>query len=247
MKVFAWMIIAWTVGALFCARHLFGADHAPAGYKLVYEQAFDQAKAIQQFEFTDPNAWKYTKEEHGGSLELAMQSKYEPPFRSPFNIALLKEKTFRDFVLEADLLQTSREYAHRDMCLFFGFQDPSHYYYVHLASAADPHAHNIFLVNNAPRTNIATLATKGVSWGENAWHKVRLERKGSDGTVKVFFDDLTQPIMTAQDKTLDAGFIGFGSFDDTGKIDNVRIWAREPGSARPPIHFLHEPAKPAQK
>ena len=29
-----------------------------------------------------------------------------------------------DFVLEADLLQTGRQYGHRDLCLFFGFVSP---------------------------------------------------------------------------------------------------------------------------
>ena len=30
--------------------------------------------------------------------------------------------------------------------------------------------------------------------------------------------------MVAVDKTFGAGCIGFGSFDDTGKVDNIRIW-----------------------
>jgi hypothetical protein len=33
------------------------------------------------------------------------------------------------------------------------------------------------------------------------------------------------PIMVAHDKTFEAGYVGLGSFDDTGKVDNVRIWA----------------------
>src|ERR1051326_6226459 len=89
----------------------FGADNVPKGYKLLHEQSFDTPQSIQQFQFTDANAWKFTKEETGGSLELATQSKYNPPFRSPLNIALIKEKSFGDFVLEADLLQTSQEYG----------------------------------------------------------------------------------------------------------------------------------------
>ena len=33
------------------------------------------------------------------------------------------------------------------------------------------------------------------------------------------------PIMTAEDANFGSGWVGFGSFDDTGKVDNVRIWA----------------------
>jgi hypothetical protein len=233
--------IRWA-GALCCGCTILAADNLPKGYKLLFEEDFEAAPSIQGFQFTDANAWKFGKEEKGGSLELARQSKYNPAVRSPFNIALIQEKTFGDFVLEADLEQTGKEYGHRDMCIFFGFQDPSHFYYVHLATKADPHAHNVFLVNDAPRTNIATTTTGGVNWGLNVWHKVRLERKASDGSVKVYFDDMTLPIMTAQDKTFGAGRVGFGSFDDTGKVDNIRIWGPELGPKKPAIMFKSSPA-----
>ena len=232
------------IAALLCAGSLFGASNVPTGYKLFYEQSFDKPEAIQGFQFTDAQAWKFAKEENGGSLELFTQSKYNPPVRSPFNIALIKDKVFGDFVLEADLKQTSKEYGHRDMCLFFGFQDPTHFYYVHMATTPDPHAHNIFLVNDAPRTNIARTVNGGVNWGQDIWHKVRLERKISDGSVKVYFDDMTLPIMTAQDKTFGAGFVGFGSFDDTGKVDNIKIWGPELAPLKPPVHFKSAPTVP---
>ena len=212
-------------------------DHIPKGYKLLYEQTFENPDSVQQFQMTDANAWKFAKEEKGGALELAAQSKYKPEVRSPVNIALIKEKVFGDFILEADLIQTGREYGHRDMCLFFGFQNPKQFYYAHIATKADPNAHNIFLVNNAPRTNIAKTTTTGVSWGLNIWHKVRLERKIADGSIKVYFDDMTIPIMVAEDKNFGPGFIGFGSFDDTGKVDNIKIWGPEEAKKKPPVDF----------
>jgi hypothetical protein len=196
----------------------------PNEYKLLSEQKFDAESSIKDFVFTDSKAWKWSKEENGGALELTQQSQYAPVVRSPVNIALIADKVFTDFVLEADLIQTGKEYGHRDMCLFFGFQNPTNFYYIHIATAADDHAHNVFIVKNAPRTKIAKETTKGVNWGLNVWHKVRLERKVSDGTIKVYFDDLTKPIMVAEDNTFGAGGIGFGSFDDTGKVDNIRIW-----------------------
>jgi hypothetical protein len=33
--------------------------------------------------------------------------------------------------------------------------------------------------------------------------------------------------MLANDKTFKDGYVGFGSFDDSGKVDNIRIWAEE--------------------
>jgi len=197
----------------------------PADYKLAYEQTFDGAAALQDFRFTDPDAWRFAKTNDLAALELVKQSKYSPTVRSPVNIALIADKAFGDFILEVDLIQTGKEYGHRDMCLFFGFQNPTNFYYTHVASVADKNAHNIFLVKNAPRTNIAKETTKGANWGLGIWHKVRLERKLADGSIKVYFDDMAKPIMIAEDKSFGSGHIGFGSFDDTGMVDNIRVWS----------------------
>ncbi len=32
--------------------------------------------------------------------------------------------------------------------------------------------------------------------------------------------------MTGEDQTFGAGAIGFGSFDDTGKVANIKVWAK---------------------
>jgi len=199
----------------------------PKGYKLVYSQTFDKADSLRDFEFTNPGKWTWApwdKAKANGCLESLGPGKYQPKFRSPLIIALISDRLFGDFILEADLAQTGREYGHRDLCLFFGFTTPSKYYYVHMATTADRNAHNVFLVNDKPRTNIADKTTKGVRWGTEKWHHVRLERKASDGTIRVFFDDMTKPIMEANDKTFPTGLVGFGSFDDSGRVDNVRIW-----------------------
>ncbi len=227
-------LLILAIAIVLTAQHasLAAEDHIPSGYKLLYEQKFEEPDALKHFQMTEAKAWKYSREEKGGALELAAQSKYKPEVRSPVNIALIKDKVFGDFILEADLIQTGREYGHRDMCLFFGFQNPKQFYYAHIATKADPNAHNVFIVNNEPRKNIAKTTTTGVNWGLNIWHKVKLERKVSDGSIKVYFDDMTIPIMVAEDKNFGPGFIGFGSFDDTGKVDNVKIWGPELGEKK---------------
>jgi len=201
------------------------AANVPLGYNLFYKQPFTGPEDLRDFVMTDAKAWTITTTNGITALDLVTQSKYTPVYRSPFNIALIADRVFTDFVLEANLMQTGKEYGHRDMCLFFGVQDPSHFYYAHVATAADDHAHNIFIVKDAPRVKIAKQTTKGVNWGLGIWHKVRLERKGSDGTTKVYFDDVTKPIMTAEDTTFKSGYVGFGSFDDTGMVTNIKIWA----------------------
>ena len=219
MKVFPFGVLL--IGML--AAHA-AETNVPAGYKLLYEQKFDKADVIKGFAMTDPAAWRIADTNGQRALELVQQSKYKPTVRSPVNIALIADKVFTDFILEVDLVQTGREYGHRDMCLFYGVQNPTNFYYTHIATAADPNAHNVFIVKNAPRTNIAKETTKGVNWGLNVWHKVRLERDTKAGAIRVYFDDLSKPIMIAEDKNFASGYIGFGSFDDTGMIDNIRIW-----------------------
>jgi hypothetical protein len=213
------------------------APPLPPDYKLLYQQDFESRNPLKDFVMTDPQAWRLSKTGKGTALEQFTQSNYQPPFRSPLNIALIATKKFGDFIMDVDLLSTTREYGHRDMCLFFGAQDPANFYYIHLATKADQNAHNIFLVNNAPRKNIAWKTTGGIDWGENAWRKIRVERTLADGLVKVYFNDFSQPIMIAEDTTFGAGYIGFGSFDDTGLIDNIRIWGLEAEEEK--IDFYH--------
>jgi hypothetical protein len=207
------------------------ARNLPAGYQLLYSQDFADSGALKDFVFSDPAAWRWAKGEAGqpNALELHQQSQYSPRVRSPVNLALIAGRRFGDFDFEAEFVQTGREYGHRDMCVFFGAKDPANFYYVHLATKADPNAHNIFLVNDAPRTNIASRTTAGVNWGLGVWHKVRVERRLADGSIKVYFDDLTEPVMVASDKHFDYGLIGLGSFDDTGKVARIRVWG--PGLA----------------
>jgi hypothetical protein len=219
------------------------ADETPANYKLVYEQKFENNAALADFVFTDASAWRLAHDGTTSSLELFGKSKYEPKHRSPFNIALLTDRIFGDFVLEVDAASTIAPYPHQDMCLFFGFEATNKFYYTHIAMRADPvkkdsHAHDIFIVNDAPRLAIAADTTKGVEWGQNQWHKIRVERATANGSIKVYFDDLSKPIMTAVDKTFSKGWIGFGSFDDTGKFKNIRIWS--PSVEKKSVNFFNK-------
>lgn len=187
---------------------------------------FDAPPPEQAFDFTDPGAFGWS-ERFGGGLALERRAAYAPPFRSPLAIALLDGIEFRSFTLEADLLQSGREYGHRDLCLFLGFQAPDRYYYVHMATTPDQNAHNVFLVDGAPRRNLITPRERGVDWGQEEWHHVKLVRDADAGTILVWFDDMETPVLEAEDRTLQWGRVGFGSFDDQGMLRNLEIWSDE--------------------
>jgi hypothetical protein len=197
---------------------------------LVYQEDFEQG--AEKWEPTDPNNWRIEETPMGKVYaQIAKQSKYEPPHRSPLNISLLKDVVVGDFVLEAKLKSTIPDYGHRDMCLFFGHQDKAHFYYVHLGKQMDDHANQIFIVNNAPRTKISTKTTPGTNWTDN-WHRVKIVRRVADGTIEVYFDDMTTPVMTAVDKTFTSGRIGIGSFDDTGMWDDIKLYGKKVAAGR---------------
>lgn len=224
-RILVIVLLAGLVGVAGCGEVSRGIR--PFGYKLQYSQSFDAAEAIGDFEFSDISVWTLANDENEGFvLQASGKSQYKPEVKSPRVIAMLNDKVFGDFVMEADLSQTGGEYAHRDMCVFFGIRDATHFYYAHIATAADEVSHMIHIVDGADRRAIATSRTEGVQWGENQWHKVRVVRK-MDGPIEVYFDDLKEPIMSADDNTFMAGYVGFGSFDDAGKIDNIKIYAKD--------------------
>ncbi len=207
---------------LFAAAAVFVAAVAMAAESDAPIYSNDFESGLGAWDMTDANAWELAEDEGNAVLSLHGRSRYAPLVRSPHNIAWISGVEVGSLTLEADLKQTGRDYDHRDLCLFFGGQDPSRFYYVHLAKTADEHANSIFLVNDAPRVSIANERTEGTDWGAG-WHHVKVERDIETGRIAVYFDDMNSPVMQATDKTFGVGKIGFGSFDDVGYFDNIVV------------------------
>ena len=192
--------------------------------QLITHEDFDHGAG--RWRPTEAAAWQ-TKSKDGRSYYSLIKKKsdYAPKVRSPHNIALLTDVEVSDFVLDVDLRSTNEPYGHQSLCLFFGHQDPSHFYYVHFGRKADAHANSVFLVNDEPRVSIAKERTDGTDWSRG-WHRARIKRDTSAGTIEVFFDDMEKPVMVAEDKTFTHGKIGIGSFDDKGDFDSIRLWGK---------------------
>jgi hypothetical protein len=157
------------------------------------------------------------------ALRALGTSKYQPEYRSPPNIALLKDVTVSDLEITAKVQSTNvNAGAHRDMCIVWGYQDANHFYYVHFGAAADPHACQIFVVDNAARLAITTQEAKGTPWTEG-WHTVKVVRNAADGTMEVYFDDMEKPFMAAKDERFKWGRVGLGTFDDNGNWDEFEL------------------------
>jgi hypothetical protein len=195
------------------------------GLPLIFSDDFEQGTS-ENWEPSDPKAWSIDARKASHVFSQFKHIVTKTPVRSPFNRAVAKDLLVGDFVLDVDLQSTARDYDHRSLCLFFGFQDPAHMYYVHFGKKTDDHANQIFIVNNADRKKISTETTPGTKW-DDEWHHARVVRKVETGTIEVYFDDLQKPVMRAVDKTFTWGQVGIGSFDDTGNFDNVRVYGRK--------------------
>lgn len=195
--------------------------------KLVFEEDFVTDASLQRFVFAAPTHWRRVAVGNRFALEHTdAGNDYQPPFRSPLNIALIAGIQLNSFVLEYEAQQSGEEYGHRDACVFFNFVDPTHYYYTHIATKSDPHAHQVFIVNEAPRVMITQQGTTGFDWKSvDDWHSIRVVRDADSGEIEIYVDQMDRPILQAKDQTFTWGYVGFGSFDDTGRVTHIRLYA----------------------
>ncbi|MCG8648684.1 MAG: hypothetical protein MI861_02565 [Pirellulales bacterium] len=191
--------------------------------KTVFEEDFQNGH--DRWEVLDPKTWKLTRHGSNQTFEItARQSDYRPPVRSPGHVALIKDLQLGSFELTFRVRSTKDTGNHRDCCVFFGYQDNQHFYYVHLGAKPDPASGQIMIVQQAPRRPL-TKNQRPTPWTDR-WHDVRVVRDLSSGLITVYFDDMEQPHMQVTDKTFGVGRIGIGSFDDLNEFDDlvIRTW-----------------------
>lgn len=190
---------------------------------LVFQEDFAQGRA--RWETTDDGAWDLREVEQRQVFGLNRRiSDYQPPHRSPHNIALVRNLELADFVMLVDVRNLADTGGHRDCCIFFAHRSPSQFYYAHLGAKPDPASGQIMIVSEAPRRPL-TENQREIPWDER-WHRVKLTRDAAAGAIAVYFDDMETPVMQATDKSLERGRLGIGSFDDMNEFDNVLIYGR---------------------
>lgn len=223
MHRFGRQLAGLSVVVFFIAGRSFATD-----VELPILLADDFEHGMDHWQTTDPDSAKsvWSVIPGGGRegnhiLRVSGPSDFKPPHRSPLSTALIKDIVVGDFELTARVQSTAPNAGpHRDLCFFWGYQDPAHFYYVHLGGKADPHACQIFIVNDADRKMITVDQATGTPWTDG-WHDVKIVRNVDTGTMAAYFDDMTKPLMTAEDKTFTWGQVGVGTFDDNGNFDDV--------------------------
>lgn len=180
----------------------------------------DFANGLQRWEVLDADTWRAAEASGRHTVEITQRkSGYRPPHRSPFHVALAREVHAGDLEMVVRVRSPEDTGPHRDCCLFFGWQDAAHFYYVHVGAEPDANSGQVHLVNGADRRPL-TKNKNRIPWTDG-WHTVRLTRCVITGEIALYFDDAERPVMKVVDRTLGSGRIGIGSFDDRCVFDEV--------------------------
>ena len=175
--------------------------------------------------------WQPQNPEHWRVVEQGGQAFYElmkpgdnGPIRKPTSISILKPYTVGSFELEFQAkcyTQPSNKY--RDLCLFFGYQDSVHFYYVHFSGVSDKVHNAIHIVNNADREkiNVEPPGQSPALLTDTTWYALKVKRDVQAGSIEAFVNG--QKVLSAIDTTFTWGHIGIGSFDDTGAFRKLQL------------------------
>jgi len=145
---------------------------------------------------------------------------------APASCSLLKEFDVSGFVLTGRLrCAAPLDNPHRDMVIVFNFQDPTHFYYVHFSASSDERHNIIGLVNGTDRVKINSeeAGKTEARLTDKRFHDFKVSCNPETGEIEAYLDDLNTPILTARDKTLSHGWVGVGSYDDTGSFDDIML------------------------
>jgi hypothetical protein len=201
-----------------------GAGSGERGMAVV--SAFDfEAGSGSDWRPNDPAHWRIA-DDHGSKVYELTAPGTQGPVRAPTSISVLSGPDVGAFELTGRLrCDADPATAVRDMCVFFHYQDPTHFAYVHFAGTSDE-VHNIIgLVNGADRVKINAEPAGGSVFRltDRAWHAFKVTCDAATGEIRAYLDDLATPILTARDRTLGHGLVGVGSFDDTGAFDDILL------------------------
>ena len=205
-----------------------GCRKAASGLTLLASSDFGTGSA-EGWQPNDPSHWRVIADWGSMIYELTAPGA-AGPVRAPTSWSVWAGHDVSSFEFTGRLrCHTDPSIPVRDMCVFFHFQDPTHFYYVHFAGSSDD-VHNIIgLVNGADRVKI-NAEPAGASVfrvTDQEWHAFKVTCDARTGEIRAYLDDMTAPVLTARDRTLGHGLVGVGSFDDTGAFDGLVLKAQE--------------------
>jgi Glucose / Sorbosone dehydrogenase len=186
----------------------------------------DRAMGAENWAPVTPEKWSFP----GREAILTEPGVERPGPRRPFEYAVLtKGPEYRSVEIDAEVrIDTPVEVSNRDVIIVFGYRSDTEFYYAHLSTDNTIYPHNgIFVVNNADRVRIEDQwdGTRGATPAitDDEWHRMRVVHCADEGEIAVYMDGSRQPLMTAHDTTFDSGRVGFGSFDNIGRLRDLEV------------------------
>ncbi|HLL69431.1 MAG TPA: PQQ-dependent sugar dehydrogenase [Micromonosporaceae bacterium] len=173
-----------------------------------------------------PAKWQFP----GSEVVLAQAGAVRPGPRRPYEYAVLTAgPAFGSVQIDAEVrLDAPVTTSDRDVIIVFGHRSDTQFYYAHLSQDNVAYPHNgIFRVDNADRVRIEDQWTGTIgappAVTDREWHRVRVRHCADTGQIAVFMDGSPTPLMTATDTTFRSGRVGFGSFDNVGRLRNLTV------------------------
>lgn len=168
--------------------------------------------------------WEVRQDGDNPYLALIKVPPLRPGVRRPAEYALVKDKRWQDVTLNLRLMSLRPKTLNgRDCVVIFGWRDDTHFYYAHISNDSNGTVHNVLMkVDGDQRGAIQVEKKPEPRLKKDGWHNVKLLHQ-ADGTIKLWVDDLDQPLMTAKDTSYPDGAVGVGSFDDTAAFDDVKV------------------------
>jgi hypothetical protein len=175
-----------------------------------------------------PANWRVV--EDGGSMAFALVAPGEQgEIRAPTSIAVLPAFDLASFEFTGRMkCAADPAVPQRDLCVFFNYQDPRHFGYVHFSASSDANHNIIGLVDGADRVKVNREPEGGsvARLTDLEWHAFKITFDAASGEAAAYIDDMETPVLTARDTVLGHGSVGVGSFDDTGAFDDLVLKGR---------------------
>jgi hypothetical protein len=213
-----------SLGSLLAAMALAVFAHTPAqapapGKAIDLRADLSSPQRLDEWTLDGSGGWAIKD----GLLVLEKAGVPSGPIRRPGALAILETPPLGDATLDVEFRSDAPEdVIRRDILLVAGWESPTRLYYVHLSAVRDAVHNGIFIVDGADRKRIDERSDRP-ALKDRAWHRARLVRTPSTGRIEVFVDGDPTPIMTATDRTIPAGRMGVGSFDDAGAFRGIHV------------------------
>jgi hypothetical protein len=136
---------------------------------------------------------------------------------------MLQSVVMTDCTIEATLQAGPSKHEGQEICVIFGYQDGYNYYYVHLGNMAAGHVNHLYRVQNGEPQPVPVKFSINTTWQPQSEHRLRVERSVRSGYIRVYFDDLTTPVLEAIDTSFTQGQAGLGTFGSDLQLSNVQV------------------------